>query len=276
MYCTRYSGDVTAADPYARNELLVADSFRVRVNEETGAASVRGFQLHLERFRQGITEMLGSEDFSAWLGTDWYDLVVDPFMETVAEQVYRGGEGFPRLELRYDPDFNAGIGASPISLDLRIRPLPKLGRRVELVSTSFEAARMPWVKGPNLSRHIALNRSLGAEALLLDTAGKVLEGASTAVIWWSDDALHVVDSPSRVSSICEHMVTAIATHTGIAVRRSTITPQALSRHEVWALNALHGIRPVTRIDGSPLQKPDNTRLAAFKRALDDTWEPIVP
>jgi hypothetical protein len=44
--------------------------------------------------------------------------------------------------------------------------------------------------------------------------------------------------------------------------------------EVWALNALHGIRVVTSIDGVALPEPDTQRLACFREALDQTWQPI--
>lgn len=256
-------------------ELLVADSFRVRADEESGRAEVRGFPLHLDRFRAGVAEALGGEEAEDAVGTDWFELVCDPFLESVPEQISRGGAGFPRLELRYDPELEAQRDASPFALGLRVRPLPALGRRIDLVSAAFENARTPWVKGPNLARHTELNRSIGAEALLLGDAGEALEGATTAIVWWEDGALGIVESTARVASVCEALVVSIAEHAGVAVRRATIAPSQLAAHEIWALNALHGIRPVRTIDGAALRTPNRARLARFRRALDETWHPVL-
>ncbi|MGJ0204692.1 aminotransferase class IV [Leucobacter sp. gxy201] len=256
-------------------ELLVADSFRVRIDDASGRAEVRGFPLHLDRFRAGVVEAIGGAEAENAVGTDWFERVCDPFLASTPERISRGGAGFPRLELRTDRELEARRDAAPFALDLRVRPLPALGRRVDLVSAAFENARTPWVKGPNLARHTALNRTIGAEALLLGDAGEALEGATTAIVWWDDGALCVVESPSRVASVCEALITVIAEHAGVAVHRATIAPAQLAAHEVWALNALHGIRPVRTIDGVALRTPERARLAQYRRALEATWHPVL-
>lgn len=247
--------------------LLVADSFRVRCDPASAVAAVRGFNLHLDRFRRGVTEMLGTGLFE--VGPDWREQVFEPFMSTVPEQITRGEAGFPRLELSQEQQ------TPGLSLAVRLRPLPPLTTRIDLVSSAFDDAILPWVKGPNLERHVMLNRRLGAEALLTGQDGSVLEGASTAIVWWSGATLCTVDSSSRVNSVCEALVTSLAKASGVAVHRSSITPRALAEHEVWALNALHGIRPVTRIDEVELAAPRSDRLAAFQRSLDETWQEVA-
>ena len=52
------------------------------------------------------------------------------------------------------------------------------------------------------------------------------------------------------------------------------TAAELTSHEVWAVNALHGIRTVTSINGVALPSPVPQRLAWFREALDRTWEAI--
>ncbi|MFC7765485.1 hypothetical protein [Leucobacter soli] len=54
-----------------------------------------------------------------------------------------------------------------------------------------------------------------------------------------------------------------------------LAPVELAQHEVWAVNALHGIRVVTSIDGTPLPPPDERRLQWFREALDRTWEAVA-
>lgn len=299
------------------DQLLVADSFRARVGPSTGATEVRGLGLHLDRFRTGAAEMLGGA-----VERGWWERVFEPFMETVPERIARGGEGFPRVELWRD-----GATGAP-RLDVRLRPLPALGQSLELRSAASAALVSPRVKGPNIARLAELNRELGAEALLLDDAGRAVEGATTAILWWRGDALCRVASPERVASVAEALVLRAAPAPGITpgaavtagnttsaaasfgdsarigafrpdrsetteiseriyapegtgapettgVSEESRTPAELARHEVWAVNALHGIRPVTAIDGVVLPEPDPDRLRAFRAALDRAWRPVV-
>ncbi|WP_449283918.1 aminotransferase class IV, partial [Leucobacter sp.] len=136
----------------------------------------------------------------------------------------------------------------------------------------------PHRKGPNIARLAELNRGLGAEALLLDADGRALEGATTSLIWWRDDADQsggAVDEPStgggRVASVTEELLHRTARGRLAAGRP---TPAELTRCEVWAVNALHGIRVVTSIDGVALPESHGPRLERFREALDRTWAPL--
>lgn len=250
----------------SRTELLVADSFRVRPNPRNGAAEVRGWSLHVARFRASV---LASMPWAGALAE------VDTFLETsarrIAHWVHAYGEGFPRLEL-----WHSEQGAPELALSLRARPVlaHTIGMRV---ATGVQLTK-PEVKGPNIARLADLTRSLSAEALLLDPAGHVREGATTSLVWWDRDTErgYVAGDPQeapfhgRVHSVTEQLL-----RTRIAdLEPALVSPAELARHETWAVNALHGIRPVTRIDETALPTPEPTRLHRAMQTLDRSWEPL--
>lgn len=252
-------------------ETLVADSFRTRVRG--GATEVRGFSLHLERFRASVAEV-----FSTGPGDEWWDRVFEPFLREAPERIARGGEGFPRLEARTAGIGTAGAadrGTAPV-LDVRIRPLPPLGTEIALRSASGAPLASPRVKGPNISSLARLNRELGAEALLLDAEGRVREGATTSLLWWQGDVLCMAASHDRVASVTERLLLRLAEQGGVEIRGCAATPAEIARHEAWAVNALHGIRTVSAIDGEALPEPDRARLDRFREALDRSWEIVAP
>jgi len=238
------------------DSLLVADSFRVRGG--SGRAEVRGLARHLERFRRGAGEA------AAELGLPEPD--TERFLASALSAIAEYGEGFPRLELHRNG-----------RLDVRLRPLPKLGDSLDLRSVwpaDAQPAGSVTRKGPNLERYLQLNRELGAEALLLDADGRVVEGTTTSVLWWSGGDLCLVRSTARVASVSEAMITEIAGRHDTALRPTAVSPAELARHEVWAVNALHGIRVVRAIDGEPTPGGVPRRLTSFREALDRTWEPV--
>lgn len=270
------------------SELLVADSFRLRANPRTGATEARGLQHHLDRFKWAA--------FAAWPGEQEVLDRIDLFLDESLPQLAQAGECWPRLELWQDPE-----GGAP-RLALQLRPLPPLDDTVQLRVAGHVQSPHPDRKGPNITRYSALNRELGAEALLLDERGHVLEGATTSLVWWprvselsepdgSDshqDGANgwVARSPRRVGSVTELLIVLAGgrrlvgakpgrTRIGQPQPRS-VTPAELAHHEVWAVNALHGIRVVTSIDGTRLPDPNARRLRWFREALDRSWEPLAP
>lgn len=257
------------------SELWVADSFRVRQNASTGVAEVRGWGYHLERFARASASAL--EELEAQP-----EQSLDDFIVEASERIDAFGEGFPRLELWLDPDETVRWGVSE-------RPLPALADELELRTAPSGPDRPapvhPDRKGPNLERYLDLNHRVGAEALLLDERGEVLEGATTSVIWWvGEDRAARVASDARVPSVTERLVAeAVPLYTpnpsaagaGGAIEAERVVPQDLARHEVWAVNALHGIRVVTHIDGNATPEPDPRRLSWFRAVLDHAWEPVL-
>lgn len=260
--------------------LIVADSFRVRANPRTGTAEVRGLADHLRRFRFSALGQLPGADARAR---------IDVFLDEAVDRIAEYGEGFPRLEL-----WEAEHAGGDPELSLSLRPLPELRDTIELRSAPGVLLDHPERKGPNISRLAELNRRLGAEALLLDGAGRaVVEGATTSLIWWGDagdssgrfvaDA-RATERANRVPSVTEGLLrrAADARLVGRKPERqsgslspATPTVAELAGAEVWAVNALHGIRVVTSIDGVPQAAPEERRLRWFREALDRCWHPLV-
>ncbi|MBO1902896.1 aminotransferase class IV [Leucobacter weissii] len=243
--------------------LLAADSFRVRVRG--GRAEVRGLDRHLERFTASVREP--SSGASPPSPDELSAFILD-----ARARIADYGAGFPRLELRRH--------GGTTELRLSLRPLPALGRTVELRSAPGVRLPDPRRKGPNISLLADLNRELGAEALLLDETGHALEGATTGLVWWppgngrdpATDRGYLVADDRRVPSVTESLLLDAADG---RLEGAAASPEQLAEQEVWAVNALHGIRPVTSIDGAALPRPDERRLHRFREALDRSWQPVT-
>lgn len=236
-------------------ELLAADSFRVRM--VGGIPGARAFPNHLNRFAASAVAVWGASH------GQWTNDTLRPFLRTVADRCAAYGEGFPRLEVWSDG-----------RLELALRPLPPLTETLQLTSVSDPERSHARIKGPGIERHSALNRWLGTEAILLDADSHTIEGATTSFVWWHQGRLHRVANQERVASVTEALVTGAAREKGTGVVEADISPEDLVQHEVWALNALHGIRQVTHIDGVALPDPDVTRLKGFRSALESHWAPL--
>ena len=241
------------ANEAASEDLLVAESFRVRINPQTGAAEVRGLEHHLARFARSTHAASGG----ALRG-------VSNFLDETSGTIAAYGDGFPRWEL-----WRAAHG--DFELRLSLRPLPELGDALRLTSTLAPAAPHSDRKGPNIFRYAALNRALGAEALLVGIDGIVREGATTSLVWWRGGQLFRAAAKDRVASVTEALLGELLG----ALEPAAVTPAELAECEVWAVNALHGIRVVANIDGVDTREPDSVRLARARAALDQTWQPFL-
>lgn len=318
-------------------ELLVADSFRVRVRD--GVAEVRGWQAHLDRFRGSAVEALAASEsvraaerdaqaLTARLAdaacaalrspthrgaSSSFEVAAVPiplgendrarlteFLTAARGEIAAAGAGFPRLELWREAD-------GTTSFDLSLRPLPELRDSIELRTAGPVELEHATRKGPNIGALARLNRELGAEALLLGPTGTVREGATTSLIVWGDDgdrSGRVIASHERVASVTEDLLVAAAARRLVGTKPGRTrsgalawggfgapsgglgsshrtsdhdmdpTPAQLLGHEVWAVNALHGIRPVSHLDGVALPRPVAPRLAWFRAALERAWQPV--
>lgn len=263
----------------------MADSFRVR--SHGGVAEVRGLALHLERFRTAAISTGAAPASARSAASAQHDAAVlaaleqavDNFIASALPRIAAAGDGFPRLELWHEPDALQGSPLSALgahALTLALRPLPALRDNIALVATDRpREIKYPAVKGPNITTYAALATRLGGEALLLDEAGRVIEGTTTSLVWWHADGTGgVAAAQDRVASVTERLVRRIAHDLGDSIRAEHRTPLELTRIEVWAVNALHGIRPVVSIDGQALARHDPDRLARYRAALDRTWDPV--
>jgi branched-subunit amino acid aminotransferase/4-amino-4-deoxychorismate lyase len=238
----------------AERSLEVADSFLV------SDGRVLAVDLHRERFLASAT----ARGYDA-------DDDLDAFWHSALSIIPRQTQWFPRFELARQRD--------TWQLQFRLRPAPRLAETVALATHSGADPRTaPTVKGPDLDAMMRLRqeaqRAGAQEAVLLDD-GVVVDGATSALLWWREDTLcHPPLALPRVDSVTARSILTIASATGAAVREEAARPDGLAGCEVWAVNALHGIRLVTDwIDGPAVTASDarahrwRMRLAALARPL---------
>lgn len=246
--------------------ILAADSWLVT------EGSVLAIGLHRARFFDAVSEL--ADRHGRTVEVDALDL--DSFWDAVIARTPRTGEWFPRVELRVQHD--------AAELLLRMRPAPE--RRRSLTVATFrgrDPRTEPWIKGPDLEAMTRLRtqaqRHGADEAVLLDgaddQAGFVAEGSTTALAWWVGEALCVpsIELP-RVDSVTMRSVLALAAATGVDVLHERQKPEELDGYEVWALNALHGIRIVTEWVDGPATAELPGRLDSWRARLDALRKPL--
>ncbi|QHC59213.1 aminotransferase class IV [Rathayibacter sp. VKM Ac-2760] len=228
--------------------LLAADSWLV------SEGRVRGLDLHRERFLTGVAAAGGADG-------------AGPFFDAAVAALPRSGDSFPRVELTAD------------GLRLRLRPAPPLGRTVVLWTSPVDPRRVPERKGPDIARLALLRaRAVAAgadEAVLLGADGTVVDGATSAVLWWLGDALVVPPASSRrVRSVTARTVSVLAGALGVDVIEAPAEPADLDGREVWTANALHGLRLATTWIDGPALAAEPGRLDAWRRRLDALARPL--
>jgi len=254
--------------------ILAADSWLVT------AGTVLAIGLHRARFFDAVFELAERHQRTSEVD----DLDLDSFWDAAIARIPRTGDWFPRVELRVQHD--------AAELLLRMRPAPARRRSLTLATFRGRDPRTePWIKGPDLEGMTRLRtdaqRHGADEAVLLDTGrqgdddgapshpGVVAEGTTTALAWWAGDALCVpsIELP-RVDSVTLRSVLALATATGVDVLHEKVAPEALQGYEVWALNALHGIRIVTGWVDGPATAELPGRLDGWRARLDALRRPL--
>jgi branched-subunit amino acid aminotransferase/4-amino-4-deoxychorismate lyase len=232
----------------------VADSWLVT----DGRALAIG--LHRNRFFAGMTaDMRESTDAEA-------------FWAASLALVPRDGDWFPRVELQ-----NRG-GA--LLLVFRVRSAPERTNSVVVATWNGADPRTrPRTKGPDLSAMLRVRTALqptgAGEAVLLSPDGYIVEGAFSALMWWRGNILcGPLAELERVDSVTARSVLALATALKVETFDEAVTPGEIADTELWSMNALHGIRIVTRwIDGPPLAELPG-RLGTWRTKLDALRKPI--
>jgi hypothetical protein len=248
--------------------ILAADSWLVT----EGAVLAVG--LHRARFLDAVSEI--AEGRGRMAEVDALDL--ESFWDAAISSIPRSGDWFPRVELRVQHD--------AAELLLRMRPAPARRRSLTLATFRGRDPRTePWIKGPDLEAMTRLRtdaqRHGADEAVLLEAdaadgrPGVVAEGSTTALAWWTGEALCVpsIELP-RVDSVTLRTVLALATATGVDVLHDSVAPVDLEGCEVWALNALHGIRIVTEWVDGPSTAELPGRLDIWRARLDALRKPL--
>lgn len=234
--------------------LEVADSWLVT----DGTALAIG--LHRERF-------LGSMSADAREATG-----AEAFWDASLALIPRAGEWFPRVELQNR--------SGAMLLVLRVRSAPPRTNNVTVASWEGDDPRTtPLIKGPDLAAMMRIRTSLqpvgAGEAVLFSPDGYIVEGAYSALLWWRGEILcGPLSEFDRVGSVTVRSVLALAAALGVETFEEAVTPVEIADTELWSLNALHGIRIVTRwIDGPPLAELPG-RLSIWRARLDALRKPI--
>lgn len=240
--------DVLPASIEAADSWFVADG------------AVRALELHRTRFMTSIPR------------GRYLQLAPDAFWEAAIAAIPREGAWFPRVELRTQ--------LLRPQLLLRVREAPELKRSIVLAThTGRDPRTAPRFKGPDLEAMTRLRTEAqkhGAdEAVILSPQGFVAEGSTTCLAWWRGEALCVPDNDiERIDSVTLKSLVTLATALGVDVLHESVTPEDLDGLEVWALNALHGIRIVTSWVDGPATAEEPGRLALWQKRLDALRKPL--
>lgn len=233
------------------------------------------------------------EAADSWLVTDGTVLALDLHRSRFLTSIPRG------LLPRLDPGafFDAAIAALPREDDwfprvelrtqllrpqllFRLRPAPERSRSIVLAThTGRDPRTAPRFKGPDLEAMTRLRTSVqsqgAGDAVILTPEGWIADGSTTCLAWWRGDALAIPsDEIARIDSVTLRSVLALAAATGVDVLHEEARPADLEGCEVWALNALHGLRIVTSWIGGPATAEQPGRLESWRRRLDALRRPL--
>jgi branched-subunit amino acid aminotransferase/4-amino-4-deoxychorismate lyase len=193
------------------------------------------------------------------------------FWEAAIAQLPRAGRWFPRVELAADP---------PHELRLRVRPAPSRSTSASLwINDEPDPRLAPRCKGPDLDALAELRRraeAMGAhEALLTTPSGLVREAAHASLMWWDGERLCTPSPSLRVlPGVTLQILRGVARELGKTVEHRRCQVGALEGHEVWLVNALHGIRPVTRWVGAQMTAGPASRAASWQALLEARAESL--
>ncbi|WP_371662168.1 aminotransferase class IV [Streptomyces sp. NBC_00280] len=248
--------DAQSYVPTVGERLAVADSWLLRDGR------VRGLGRHRERFLRACGDSGGPS----------LRQLVD-FWRDMTTALPRTGEWFPRVEL----------GAESRELRVLLRHAPPLGTGVRVWAAGQSDPRtVPRRKGPDLDILARLRQRAVAEgadeAVLTAPSGVVLEGIHSSVLWWEDDTL-CLPSPQLpvLAGVTVALIQERAQRTGIRVAHRERTLADLDDREVWLVNALHGIRPVTEWTGGKqpsMRAGRAVRAAEWRQWLEGLAEPL--
>jgi branched-subunit amino acid aminotransferase/4-amino-4-deoxychorismate lyase len=231
--------------------IVAADSWLVR------NGSALALDLHRARFLDAVADSADARAF--------WDAAIAAIPDT--------DDWFPRVELQLRGD--------GLLFVFRLRSAPELARSIRLVSADHDPRRSPLAKGPDTGVLAAARTAAQArgadDAVILSPEGYVVETAHAALLWWRGDAL-CVPSPelARVNSVTARSVITLATALGLDILYESVAPAELDGLELWALNALHGIRIVTAWIDGPSSAEEPGRLGVWRSRLERLRRPIRP
>jgi branched-subunit amino acid aminotransferase/4-amino-4-deoxychorismate lyase len=231
----RWCGDGSFKEADDPGEVRVIDSWLV------SDGRTRAIDAHLRRFSAACAALSGVAELS-WVA-ERSRVEAGRFFLAALRQIPATGRWFPRVELTL-------VDGAP-RLQLWLRPAPPTATGIRLwIPPQPDQRTCPYLKGPDLAYLSALRDSAVAagadEAVLLSADGTVREGTTTSILWWRGDTLCAPPPDAALlPGITRATLLRIALARSIPVRFEHATPAELAGLQVWAVNALHGIRPVT-------------------------------
>lgn len=213
----------------AEGELRLADSWLVE------AGSVRAFDRHRRRFSTAALELGCTDADTAYFWSALIDLIP------------RSGEWFPRVEI---------LGDDEPALGFRLRPAPTRTDELDVWIPPFaDPRRHPQTKGPDIARLGELRNRAHEEhkcdeVLLVDEHGFAVESATSSLLWWEDETLCVPHPDlAQLPGVTTSLIQDEARRRSISIEYRRVQPEDLLVHDVWLVNALHGIRRVRAFSG---------------------------
>lgn len=251
----RWDGPAATLDAVEEvGEVAIVDSWLTRDGHS------RRLDLHATRFARACHELL--------------EMPADEtrrFLEAALQRVPTRGAWFPRVELV--------IVAGHPRLQLWLRPAPELGESVDVwVSPDADRRVRPDLKGPDLAYLQRLRGEAVAhgadEAIITAPDGRLREGSTTSIMWWEGDTLcSVPESAETLPSVTRAVLLEAAVLSGTELAFAHRRPDELDGLEVWAVNALHGIRPVRRWHGRAISAGPAPRASAWNDKLARLAQP---
>lgn len=222
--------------------------------------TVLGLELHRARFLGAMAPEVREST------------AADEFWAASIAHLPRTGEWFPRVELQHRPGSHL--------LVFRLRSAPVRGTNLAVATwTGADPRTVPGTKGPDLETMTRVRttvQALGAaEAIITTGDDYVVEDSHSGLLWWRGEILcgPPAELP-RVDSVTVRTVLTLAAALGVETYEENVTPSEIADTELWSLNALHGVRIVTRwIDGPPLAQLPG-RLALWRARMDALRKPF--
>jgi branched-subunit amino acid aminotransferase/4-amino-4-deoxychorismate lyase len=251
-----HGGELVALDycDMTDTRIEVADSWLVT------EGTTLGLDLHRRRFLDSMADA-ARESTAA-----------NAFWIAARESTPGDGDWFPRVELQNR------LGSQ--LLVLRMRSAPERSNHATVATwTDGDPRTAPSIKGPDLDAMIRVRTAVQArgasEAVIVNADGYAVETSQSGLLWWRGDILCGPPAEfARVDSVTVRTLRTLATALGLETWEEAMTPTELAGTEIWALNALHGIRLVTEwIDGPKVAQLPG-RLGLWRARMDALRKPI--
>ncbi len=185
-------------------------------------------------------------------------------LEELADAAFADGEGIIRLQVSRD---SSGLRLIGIPRELGVDPDEWSATRVTLLHPGPSPLGGLKVSG-RLTLALATEAARNAgvdEAILADAAQQLVEGARSNLICVLRDGTAV--TPPLESGALAGIAREVCLERVPEIRQSAVSVAELAHvHELIAINAVRGAKPITRIDGTPV---GNGAAGPWSRRLAD-------